>query len=81
MAVLAILFSAATAQTVKKDNSGNYVSVSTVNKSADKKTGEFFVTSKGEKFPIYVSSTGKYYVIRVSKNTGKEYKQYLKLEN
>lgn len=81
MAVLAIMVLGLDAQTfVKKDSLGNYITMKSV-KTEDKKTGEFFKDSKGIKYPIYVSSNGKYYVIRTSKKTGKEYKSYLKLEN
>lgn len=79
MAVLVIMFLGINAQTVKKDSTGVYTSI-VKTKIPDKKTGEFYKDSKGVKYPIYVSSNGKYYVIRVSKNTGKEYKSYLKLE-
>jgi hypothetical protein len=69
-------------QTVHKDASGNYVAVKAIRDSTGgKATGEYFVTSKNEKFPIYKSVNGKYYVIRISGKTGKEYKQYLTLKN
>lgn len=32
---------------------------------------------KGVSYPIYVSKTGSCYIKKVSKKTGKEYKQYL----
>lgn len=32
---------------------------------------------KGVEHPIYLSSTGKAFIKKVSKKTGKEYKQYL----
>lgn len=32
---------------------------------------------KGIKYPIYMSSKGKVYIIKKSKSTGKEYKYYL----
>lgn len=35
---------------------------------------------KGVEYPVYKSARGKYFIIRTSKNTGKEYKQYLKIE-
>jgi hypothetical protein len=69
------------AQNARKDASGNYVAVTSVKDSVTgKPTGKTFTTSKGEVFPVYESKNGKLYVIRVSKNTGKEYKQYLKLD-
>jgi hypothetical protein len=82
--IIAILATSFTlhSQTVHKDASGNYVVVKAIKDSTGGRlTGEYFVTSKGEKFPIYKSDKGKYYVIRISGKTGKEYKQYLKLEN
>lgn len=36
-----------------------------------------YVASDGTKYPIYRSSKGKYFIIRTSKKTGKEYRQYL----
>ena len=36
--------------------------------------------SKGISYPIYITSNGSCYVIRISQKTGKEYKQYLKKE-
>lgn len=40
-------------------------------------TGYFYQTSDGTKYPIYMSSTGKCFIIRTSAKTGKQYKQYL----
>lgn len=37
-------------------------------------------TVKGEKFPVYQTAKGKYYILRTSKKSGKDYKQYLKTE-
>lgn len=34
----------------------------------------------GIEYPIYISSTGSCFIIRVSKKSGKEYKQYLGVE-
>ena len=36
-----------------------------------------YVASDGKKYPIYVSGNGKYFIIRKSAKTGKEYRQYL----
>jgi hypothetical protein len=66
---------------VIKDASGNYIAVKQTKKSdPDKTTGNTFTTSSGEILPIYVSDNGKYYVVRTSKNTGNQYKQYLKID-
>lgn len=45
--------------------------------SKDIKTTYIYKDSKGVEYPIYLSSTGKAYIIKVSKKSGKEYKQYL----
>ena len=36
-------------------------------------------TSRGVDYPVMKSSRGAYFVVRVSKKSGKEYKQYLKI--
>lgn len=36
-----------------------------------------YVASDGTKYPIYISGNGKYFIIRKSAKTGKEYRQYL----
>lgn len=46
-------------------------------KEAFKTTPYTYVASDGTKYPIYISSKGKYFIIRTSKKTGKEYRQYL----
>ena len=67
---------------VKKDNNGFYKSVSrpdtTIGYSA---TNEHFIDSKGVKYPVFKTKEGKYFVLRTSKKTGKQYREYLKLIN
>lgn len=41
------------------------------------KTQYTFKDSKGNIYPVYLSASGKAFIKRVSKNTGKEYKQYV----
>jgi len=41
------------------------------------KTQYTFKDSKGNVYPVYLSSSGKAFVKRVSQKTGKEYKQYV----
>jgi hypothetical protein len=66
---------------VTKDANGNFIAVTATKKaSEDKPTGQTYTTAKGEEFPVYVSERGKYYVIRTSKETGNQYKQYLKVD-
>lgn len=41
------------------------------------KTQYTFKDSKGNIYSVYLSSTGKAFIKKVSKKTGKEYKQYM----
>lgn len=73
-----IAFSLVTnAQSVNRQ--GNNFTQVTNKKSASKetKTQYTYKDSKGVVYPIYLSSTGKAFIKKVSKKTGKEYKQYL----
>lgn len=66
---------------VTKDANGNFVTLKSPKKeSTDKKTGQTFTNAKGETFDVWESERGKLYVIRTSKESGKEYKQYLKVD-
>lgn len=40
-------------------------------------TKYFYITARGVKYPIYMSSPGECFIIRTSTKTGKKYKQYL----
>lgn len=41
------------------------------------KTEYTYMDHQGQVYPIYLSSTGKAFIVRTSKRTGKEYRQYL----
>lgn len=41
------------------------------------KTQYVFKTKDGKEYPIYISKQGKAFIWKVSKKTGKQYKQYL----
>ena len=49
----------------------------TIAKSKVTKTKFTWQDSKGNTYPIYISESGSCFVYRISKKTGKEYKQYL----
>lgn len=49
----------------------------TQKESKETKTEYIYKDSKGNSYPVYLSSTGKAFIKRVSKKTGKEYKQYV----
>lgn len=55
----------------------NFIEVTTSKKSKETKTEYLYTNSKGKVYPIYLSSTGKAFIKRVSKKSGKEYKRYL----
>lgn len=68
---------------VKRNNLGQFEHVNTsardsVTYSA---TNEKFVDSKGAVYPVYKTKNGKYFVLRTSKKTGKQYREYLRLLN
>ena len=65
------------AQSVTKQGN-NFTQVSN-KKSAGKetKTQYTYTDSKGVVYPVWLSSTGKAFIKKVSKKTGKEYKQYV----
>ena len=74
---LGLITIGANAQTkVKKDENGNFVAIGKT-KETPTKTNQTFTTKDGEILPIYVSSNNKFFVIRTSKKTNNQYKQYL----
>lgn len=81
--MIAILASCNThSQNIQKDASGNYHQLkapSHADTATLTPTGSTYTTTNGEVYPVYQSARGKFFIIRVSKNTGKQYKQYLKL--
>lgn len=61
------------------ERKGNTFTQVTNKKSSGKevKTQYTYTDSKGNTYPIYLSSTGKAFILKVSKKSGKEYKQYM----
>lgn len=49
----------------------------TISVNQDTKTKYTWEDKKGNKYPIFITKRGTCYVVRVSKKTSKEYKQYL----
>lgn len=66
------------AQSVERKGN-NFTQVSNKKEVSGKevKTKYTYTDSKGNVYPIYLSSTGKAFIKKVSKKTGKEYRQYL----
>jgi hypothetical protein len=66
------------AQSVKRE--GTTFVVSSSKKTAESTKTKYTWKVGDVEYPIYISSTGSCYIIKVSKKTGKEYKQYLPKE-
>lgn len=54
-----------------------FTQVSTTRESKATKTQYTYKTKDGQNYPIFLSAKGKAYIVKVSKKTDKEYKQYL----
>lgn len=67
-------FHTCNAQQVKREGN-TFVQSSQIVKS--EQTKYTWKDSKGNEYPIYIAKSGSCYVVRVSKKSGKEYKQYL----
>ena len=66
------------AQNVQRNgNNFTQVTATRTNGGKETKTQYTYTDSKGNVYPIYLSSTGKAFIKKVSKKSGKEYKQYL----
>ena len=47
-------------------------------RSHAQKTKYIYQDKNGDKYTIYVSKSGKYFIVKKSKKSGKEYRKYLK---
>lgn len=66
------------AQDVKREgNTFVQVQSDKVSLKSDTKTQYTYKSKDGKEYPIYLSRNGKAFIVRVSKKSGKEYKQYL----
>lgn len=74
MALSVVTFS----QKVTKQSDGNYVQVKSEKSKGYKPEGAFYTDKDGFKYTVYRSDKGKLFIFKVSKNTGKEYRYYLK---
>lgn len=61
-------------------NGNTFIASSKSSKSNAQQTQYTWKDSKGNEYPIYISASGSCYVIKTSKKTGKEYKNYLPKE-
>lgn len=60
-----------------KQEGNNFTQVSVNKSSKETKTDYTYTDNKGIKYDVYLGSTGKTYIKKISKKTGKEYKVYL----
>jgi len=80
IAIYLMFFCCATAQgqnVVRKGNTFIEQPTDTASRPKAKKTGYVYVEKDGQAYPVWVSSKGKYFIIKVSKRTGNEYRKYL----
>ncbi len=75
---LMLLSAGAWAQTVKRDADGNFIHVGKA-KAQPQKTGHWYKDSKGNLHDVYMTDKGRFFVIKTSAKTGKEYRYYLPL--
>ena len=81
VALLVASTASLTAQSyTRQGNTFVAVRKATTAKESGKKTAYTWKDSKGNEYPIYQSASGSCYVLRTSRKTGKEYKQYLEVE-
>lgn len=71
------------AQNVTRDAAGNYSAAerSETKAERDSVTGLSYTDAQGKVYSVYVGAKGSHYVCRVSKKSGKFYRQYLKSED
>lgn len=74
-----VMFTCATAQGQNVVRKGKtFIEQSdTASRPKAEKTDYVFVDKDGQAYPVWVSSKGKYFIIKVSKKTGNEYRKYL----
>jgi hypothetical protein len=74
--------STTTTKKVAYTQNGNvFTAVSTTKRGLPpRKTAATWVTKDGTKYPIYKSASGRCFILKVSKKSGKEYKYYLPKE-
>ena len=78
---LAFVFSIGTFAQNKVERKGNtFIEISdssSMKRGEAKKTNMTYIDKNGKSYVIYISSKGKAFIKKVSKKTGKEYRQYL----
>lgn len=78
LCLLLALFCITVNAEVKRE--GDTFKVEQSTKTSDTKTKYTWEDKQGNKYPIFITKRGSCYILRTSKKTGKEYKQYLPKE-
>ena len=78
LAIMLMPLSFVSAQEIQR-NGNNFTQIAKekVSESKETKTEYTYTDSKGNVYPVYLSSTGKAFIKKISKKTGKEYKYYI----
>lgn len=76
MVILAFMVGTSGAQNVQRQGKV-FVEQKATRTTQAQKTEYVYKAKDGKEYPIYLSKNGKAFIIRVSKKTGKEYRQYL----
>lgn len=82
LSVLSLIGIKLYAQSYKKEGN-NFVQqprTRTGSKQQPKETPFTFIDNKGKQYIIYITSTGACFILKTSRNTGKDYKYYLESE-
>ncbi len=74
---LLIMFTLSMSSFAEIKREGNNFKVEQTSKASDTQTKYTWEDKEGNKYPIFITKRGACYIVRVSKKTGKEYKQYL----
>ena len=75
LCILLALFCITISAEVKRE--GNTFRVEQTTKESDTKTQYTWIDKDGNVYPVFITKKGACYIFRISKKTGKEYKQYL----
>ena len=67
-------------QNVERAENGNFIAATQQKTVTDSLTTFTFTDGSGKVEPVYQGSKGAYYVVRISKKSGKFYRKYLKTE-
>lgn len=74
--MFALLSTAGFSQTIERTPDGNFVAVGK-SRVPPKQTTYTFTDSKGKVYPVLMTEAGRYFVMKTSAKTGKEYRYYL----